>query len=92
MDKESIVQFASWGDYGLMGLVIGAMFTLVFTFLRTSEKKDVRHASEVREMLSEERSERTANQQMWRESTDKLSGALMDLTIQLKDGKRDDIH
>tara|TARA_R110000851_G_scaffold90785_2_gene198377 strand:+ start:4984 stop:5208 length:225 start_codon:yes stop_codon:yes gene_type:complete len=73
-----------------MGMVVGAMFSLVFTFLKTNDRKDIRHSGEVQQILTDERAERAATQVMWRDSTDKLAGALDKLTDQIRDSKKDD--
>lgn len=69
-----------WAEFGLMGMVIGALFVVVGWFLRALSRKD----EFIKEILREDREERTVERGAHEKITNGLSEAIKDLTKELR--------
>lgn len=79
-----------WAEHGgLIGLVIFSLFGLIATFIVVLTRKDKSSQNFIREILSDDRAERKEDRGEHRQSFNRLSDALNDLTSELrgKDGK-----
>lgn len=66
--------------YGLAGLTIGALFIVIFAFMRFLHKKDQDHINMTQKIMDDSREERKHLHDSHKESNDKLAKALDDLT------------
>lgn len=73
-----------WAEFGLMGMVIGALFVVVGWFLRALSRKDEQTNLFIKEILKEDREERTIERHEHRDTTNRLSGAIDELTKELR--------
>lgn len=73
-----------WAEFGLMGMVIGALFVVVGWFLRALSRKD----EFIKDILREDREERTVERSAHSEITNRLSDAIKDLTKELRNRDR----
>ena len=69
-----------WAEFGLMGMVIGALFVVVGWFLRALSRKD----EFIKDILRDDREERTVERAAHSEITNGLSEAIKDLTKELR--------
>lgn len=76
-----------WAEFGLMGMVIGALFVIVGWFLRAMTRKDEQTNLFIKEILQEDREERGIERAAHTATTNRLSDAITDLTKELKKGK-----
>lgn len=67
-----------------MGMVIGALFVVVGWFLRALSRKD----EFIKDILREDREERTVERSAHSEITNRLSDAIKDLTKELRNRDR----
>jgi len=74
-----------FSEHGLIGLIIGSMIFLIFTFIAVVERRDKSHNSMVKALLSEAKEERLVIGERFANSSDKLEEALRELTRELKD-------
>lgn len=81
---EEISSAAAWGRFGLAGLVIAALFAQMRSFIAAIKTKDTEHKEFISHILDEDRNERQLDRKEHRETTNKLSDAINDLTIELK--------
>jgi hypothetical protein len=65
-----------WADYGLAGIVIGALFSIIVLFIKTTNKQQKHNTEFVERILDENRKERSEMTQRWVKSSDKLSDAV----------------
>ncbi len=75
----------AWAEFGLAGLVIGTLFTLIFLFVRMLSKKDSTHQTFVKELLASEREERVETRKENATNAGKLASAIDDLTKSLRE-------
>ena len=73
-----------WAEFGLMGMVIGALFVVVGWFLRALSRKDEQTNLFIKEILQEDREERGIERTTHTETTNRLSNAIQDLTKELR--------
>ena len=73
-----------WAEHGLTGLVLSALFGLILVFVKTISSKDSAHREFIREMLSEERAERSETRRELTANSDKLSGAIDALASEIR--------
>ena len=73
-----------WAEFGLMGMVIGALFVVVGWFLRALSRKDEQTNLFIKEILQEDREERGIERTAHTETTNRLSDAIQDLTKELR--------
>ena len=69
-----------WAEFGLMGMVIGALFVVVGWFLRALSRKD----EFIKDILRDDREERTVERAAHSGITNGLSEAIKDLTKELR--------
>ena len=73
-----------WAEFGLMGMVIGALFVVVGWFLRALSRKDEQTNEFIKEILQEDREERGIERTAHTETTNRLSDAISELTSELR--------
>jgi len=73
-----------WAEFGLMGMVIGALFVVVGWFLRALSRKDEQTNEFIKEILQEDREERGIERTAHTETTNRLSDAITELTSELR--------
>lgn len=78
------MKIEQWAEFGLAGAVIGALFIIVGWFLKALTRKDEQTNSFIKEILQEDREERTVERIEHRSATDRLAGAIDELTRELK--------
>lgn len=78
-----INNMGQWAEFGLMGMVIGALFVVVGWFLRALSRKDEQTNLFIKEILREDREERGIERTAHTETTNRLSDAIQDLTKEL---------
>lgn len=71
--------------YGLVGLVIGALFGLVVMFIFVNERKDKKNTNFIKTILNDAQTSRDKSEERFIGSTDKLSNAIQDLANQLRE-------
>ncbi len=83
-----------WAEHGPLGLVTFALFILIFFFVRSMNAKDKRNEHTIKAIVKSSKEERAAERQERKEvaamhvkSFDKFSGAIDNLTDELKKGK-----
>ena len=69
-----------WAEFGLMGMVIGALFVVVGWFLRALSRKD----EFIKDILRDDREERAVERVAHSDITNGLSEAIKDLTKELR--------
>ena len=79
-----INNMGQWAEFGLMGMVIGALFVVVGWFLRALSRKDEQTNLFIKEILQEDREERGIERTAHTETTNRLSDAIQDLTKELR--------
>lgn len=81
----AIGESSEWAkEGGIIGLVLFALFGLVFVFIRVSDKKDTAHGKFIKDLLEEERNERKETRLENSENMRGLTQAIKDLTDTLK--------
>lgn len=86
----AVYQLETWSEFGLIGLVVGAMFGIFVFILRMNVKKDERHAKQIgtltnehttflREMMAEQKDERKDRDEKFVRSNDRLADAITGL-------------
>jgi len=74
-----------WAEHGgLIGLIIFSLFGLIATFVVVLTRKDKSSQQFIREILSDDREERKEDRGEHRETFNRLSDALNDLTSELR--------
>ena len=74
-----------WAEHGgLIGLVIFSLFGLIATFVVVLTRKDKSSQNFIREILSDDREERKEDRSEHRETFNRLSDAINDLTGELR--------
>ena len=74
-----------WAEHGgLIGLIIFSLFGLVATFIVVLTRKDKSSQQFIKEILNNDREERKEDRGEHRETFNRLSDALNDLTIELR--------
>lgn len=81
---STIQEPASWGDYGIIGLMFGSLIGIIILFIRTSTKQNTRHSDLVKSLLDDGREERSEMTNRWVKSSDKLSDAITELSHGLR--------
>jgi len=79
----AIEQPDSWGDYGLIGLIMGSLIGLIWFFVRTSAQQNTRHTQFVERLMDEGRKERSEMTGRWVDSSDRLGAAIDRLSDEL---------
>ena len=79
---------STWAEFGLIGLLFGAFVSLLFIFIRTGVKKDVRHQEFVTRLIEDERGERSSMTDRFSKSTDRLSDVIADLSKEISESNR----
>lgn len=79
-----IQNMGQWAEFGLMGMVIGALFVVVGWFLRALSRKDEQTNIFIKEILKEDREERAVERSTHESTTNRLSDAIDDLTQELR--------
>ena len=79
-----LTNLTHWAEFGLMGMVIGALFFVVGWFLRALSRKDEQTNLFIKEILQEDREERGIERTAHTETTNRLSNAIQDLTKELR--------
>ena len=79
-----INNMGQWAEFGLMGMVIGALFVVVGWFLRALSRKDEQTNLFIKEILQEDREERGVERTAHTETTNRLSDAINELTSELR--------
>ena len=79
-----INNMGQWAEFGLMGMVIGALFVVVGWFLRALSRKDEQTNLFIKQILQEDREERGIERKSHAETTNRLSDAIDDLTKELR--------
>lgn len=81
----AIGESSEWAkEGGIIGLVLFALFGLVFVFIRVSDKKDSAHSVFITNLLEEERNERKETRLENSENMKGLTQAIKELTDTLK--------
>ena len=74
-----------WAEHGgLIGLIIFSLFGLVATFIVVLTRKDKSSQNFIKEILNNDREERKEDRGEHRETFNRLSDALNDLTDELR--------
>ena len=69
-----------WSDYGIAGLLVGVLFSLVVLFINSTSKQQKEHSKSVERLVEEGRKERSEMTERWSKSSDKLAEAVECLT------------
>lgn len=89
---ESFADADTWGQFGLVGLMAGALFVVIVLFMRVNDRKDARserlisklnsdNTTFIREVLQESQKERAETHERFTETNNKLSRSIDELTI-----------
>lgn len=83
---SQITQLGDWGRHGLGGMVIAALFIQTIWFMKAISKKDESNQEFISNLLSSDRSERKEARMEHRDTTNRLAGAIDELTKELRGG------
>jgi len=89
---DSFADADTWGQFGLVGLMAGALFIVIVLFMRINDRKDARserlisklnadNTTFIKEVLHESQKERVDTQERFAETNNKLSRSIDELTI-----------
>lgn len=81
MPSEILSLFES---HGLLGLVVGSLVVFVLLFIAELRRKDKSHSQFIKTLLDDSKDERRQTNESFKQSTDKLSDALNDLSSNLR--------
>ena len=81
---EDIATPGQWARFGLAGLVIFALFAQMRSFISAIKTKDTEHKDFISHILDEDRNERQQDRKEHRETTNRLSDAIGELTSELR--------
>jgi len=81
---EDIATPGQWARFGLAGLVIFALFAQMRSFISAIRSKDSEHKEFIKHILGEDRNERQQDRKEHRETTNRLSDAIGELTSELR--------
>jgi hypothetical protein len=80
----------TWQEYGLVGLFIFALLSLMVLFIRLSNKKDIRHEQQMQSIMhlgkeerERERQERVGMTERYVQGTNRLSDAIDGLSKEI---------
>lgn len=84
MIASTITGLNNLGEYGLIGAIIGALFITIGYFMKGLSRKDEQHSAFIQQILREDREERAIERTEHKEATIRLSGAIDQLTAELR--------
>lgn len=75
--------FETWSEFGLAGLVIFSLFTLLYRLIRDLNRKDREHTENINKLIEDERVERKDARADNKESHANLASAIERMADQL---------